>query len=360
MAEAPRIIGAFAAGLVVTWLAAPVAASLAVRTGFCDHPGGYKKHNRPTPYLGGMAVVAGFLAAALVFTDGLSNFRLPVACALSLLALGTLDDRINLGIAPRLALEVGVAAVLWAGGQGWEVVSADWVNLAITIFWVVGLINAFNLMDNLDGAAATVALTSAVGAGVLALTQSDALLAAVCFSLAGACAGFLPHNLARPSRIFLGDGGSMPIGFILAAATMALPLQSPGGTAIAVSALLVGLPLLDMAVVIVSRRRRGVGVLRGGRDHMTHRLFNHLGSEREVAGVLVLGQGALCVIAGVLYHNGNRVVVLSSAALVLVAAAIVLVAIDPLARFGRRFRRDKSSPPRSTRGLTGAQPRRWL
>jgi UDP-GlcNAc:undecaprenyl-phosphate GlcNAc-1-phosphate transferase len=338
--ESLRIIAAFTTGLAITCLAVPLAERLAARTNFYDRPGGYKEHHRPTPYLGGVAVILGFLVASITFADALADFRVPALCALALLVVGTIDDRVGLGIAPRLVLEVGVAVAVWAAGQGWHLGSSEMLDLLVTIGWVVGLINAYNLMDNLDGATATVAGTSAVGIGALASVQGDPMLAATCFALAGACTGFLPHNLARPSKMFLGDGGSMPIGFILAAAVMVVPHGNPGLPALALGCLVVGIPLLDMAAVIVSRRRRGVGVFVGGRDHMTHRLFRYLDSERSVSGVLAVSQGFLCLVAVVLCQSSSSTVIVGFSVVALSAAALGLASIEPIASGLQRVRQD--------------------
>ena len=343
MDDSLRIIAAFATGLAVTYLAVPLAERVAARTDFYDRPGGgYKEHRRSTPYLGGTTVVAGFLVASMVFSETLSGFRVPALCALVMLIVGTIDDRVGLGIAPRLASEVGVGAAVWAAGQGWQLGSFEILDLAVTVAWVVGLINAYNLMDNIDGATATVAGTSAIGIGSLALLENDPMLAVVCFSLAGSCAGFLPHNLARPSKMFLGDGGSMPIGFILAVAVMAVPQGSVGLPALAVALLSVGVPVLDMAAVIISRRRRGAGVFVGGRDHLTHRLFRYLDSERLVAGVLALSQGLLCLIAVLLVQGSNRVLIVGLSAVALGAAAAVFAAIEPIGSGLQRTRRSEA------------------
>lgn len=341
MDESLRIIAAFMAGLAVTCLAVPLAERLAARTDFYDHPGGgYKEHHRPTPYLGGAAVILGFLVASLIFADVLADFRVPAICALVLLVVGTIDDRVNLGITPRLVLEVGVAVAVWAAGQGWQLGSVEALDLLVTIAWVVGLINAYNLMDNLDGATATVAGASAVGIGALAVAQGDPMLAAIGFSLAGACAGFLPHNLARPSKMFLGDGGSMPIGFLLAAMVMVVPHPNPGLPALALGCLVVAVPLLDMAAVIVSRRRRGVGIFVGGRDHMTHRLFRYLASERRVSGVLAVSQGFLCLIAVLLCQNSDRSLTLELTFVALIVAAAGIAAIELIGSGIQRVRHD--------------------
>ena len=117
--------------------------------------------------------------------------------------------------------------------------------------------------------------------------------------MAGACAGFLPYNLTRPARIFLGDGGSMLLGFLVAALSMAVWRESGGmdGVDILPTIMLVGLPVLDMTLVIVSRIRRGAPVGKGGRDHITHRLLSKLGSTRAVAFTLAVAQAALCIAA---------------------------------------------------------------
>jgi len=319
-----------ATGFAITCLVVPGVAKVATATGFLDHPSGYKEHQRPTPYLGGLAVVIGFLGSSLVFADALAEFRVPAICVLLLLIVGTVDDSVNLGIAPRLAVEIGVAVVVWTAGQGWQLGSSAALELIVTVGWVVGLINAYNLMDNLDGATPTVAATSGIGVGVLAAVQGDPMLAAICFALASACLGFLPHNLARPSKIFLGDGGSMPIGFILAVAVMMVPQNALGLPALAIGALLVGVPLLDMAAVIVSRRRRGVGVFVGGRDHMTHRLFLVLDSERLVAGTLAGGQGTLCVVAVILSQRSSGTMIVGLSILFLSIAVVGIAAIGPI------------------------------
>jgi UDP-GlcNAc:undecaprenyl-phosphate GlcNAc-1-phosphate transferase len=156
-------------------------------------------------------------------------------------------------------------------------------------------VTAFNLMDNLDGATGTVSGVSAAGIGALALSFNAYAVAAAAFALAGACAGYLRFNLARPrARIFLGDGGSMPLGLLLAGLSIAaLKPAHIHGSALFAGAMLVGLPIVDVALVSISRWRRGVTLTTGGRDHLTHRILPRAGSPRRVAAVLALLQAAL-------------------------------------------------------------------
>lgn len=329
MVDSLKIAFAFVLSLGVTWALVPATIKLALRTSFLDHPGGYKEHSRSTPYLGGLAVMAGFFLAALLLDDAISNFRTAAICALVLLAVGTLDDRVNLGIKIRLAVEIGVGLAMCMFGQSWDLTSYAALNYAVTVAWIVGLINAINLLDNLDGAASTVCAVSAAGIGVLAIYLGDTSIAVVCFALAGACAGFLPHNLAEPAKIFLGDGGSMPVGFLLAAGTMSLQVEM-GWESAALSCLLVAVPVLDMGTVIVSRLRRGVGIFVGGRDHMTHRIYHHVDSTRSVASILFACQGAMCLVALLLAATTSGVVLVSLAGLGLAVMAFVVATLETI------------------------------
>jgi UDP-GlcNAc:undecaprenyl-phosphate GlcNAc-1-phosphate transferase len=311
-------------------LLTPAAIALARRTGFYDLPVGYKGHLRPTPYLGGAAVVAALLLSAAAFGRAAFAFWPIVAGALVLWALGTVDDRYGIGPLPRLAIEVGAGAALFAAGVGWSVFPSEALNLALTVVFVAGVVNAYNLMDNMNGATGTVALISAAVLGLLAAAHGDVALGAISLALAGACAGYLPFNLASPSRIFLGDGGSVPIGFVIAATIMALPGAGRLGWAlIPLAVVLVGLPALDTALVIVSRKRRGAGVFTGGRDHLTHRLRARLGSPRRVAMALATGQAFLCGAGAVLYEFRDSIAMAGSLTLILVGVLVVALFESP-------------------------------
>ena len=216
----------------------------AIAHGILDHPIDYKKHAESTPYLGGSAVLIGFIVAAIAFGDGLGRFGTILAGTALLWIIGTLDDsKGGIGVRPRFIVQVGVAAWLWSSDLGWSLIgNSDIANLALTVFWVVGITNAANLMDNQDGASGSVIGAAAMGTGLLAVIQNDPILGALAASLAGACVGFLPHNLASPSKIFMGDGGSAPIGFILAAAVMSVP-----HTGLGLVSLLAAVPLVGLA-----------------------------------------------------------------------------------------------------------------
>jgi UDP-GlcNAc:undecaprenyl-phosphate GlcNAc-1-phosphate transferase len=322
-----RLIAAFVLALGAAFMATPVAMTVAARADFHDRPVGYKGHGQPTPYLGGAAVLGGFLIAAITLGGEFARLSPIVIGACVLWFLGTVDDRVGLPAWPRLAIEAVIAIALWSTGLGWDLTGSDAADLALTIVWVVGLVNAFNLMDNMDGAAATLAAVTAVTIGLLALIEGDAALAVLVFGLAGACVGFLPYNLATPARIFLGDGGSLPIGFVIAAALMVLPTGGELGFERLLAAVLVaGLPVLDTALVTISRRRAGVSVISGGRDHLTHRLATRIGPARTVALTLGITQAGLGAVAiGVVQLGRGSVLVAWSIWFVVATAAITLL-----------------------------------
>jgi UDP-N-acetylmuramyl pentapeptide phosphotransferase/UDP-N-acetylglucosamine-1-phosphate transferase len=294
-----RLTLAGAVGFAVAFAATALAARVAVATGFLDRPREYRVHALPTPCLGGAGVMGGVAAAAAVSFGGGGGRLLPiVAGTAALWAVGTLDDLITVAAPYRLAVAVAGGGLLWATQLGWSVTGSEGVDFTLTLAWTGAVATAYNLLDNIDGAAATTAAVAAAGIGVLAALQGDVQLGGLAFGLCGACLAFLHYNLASPARIFLGDGGSLPVGFLVAAGAMALSHDfGATGTTFLAAVLLAGVAIVDTSVVLVSRLHRRVPVYRGGRDHLTHRLLARLGSPRRVALTLAATQTALAIAA---------------------------------------------------------------
>ena len=248
-----RLLIGLALSSAMVYAATPLAIRVAARLDFYDKPRGYKGHAQPTPYLGGAAVVAAFVLVVLLLTREPSH-TLPVLGGVVVLwAVGTIDDRRTLPPLHRVVVEVALAAMLWVLGLGWSLGLGEIPDLLATIVWIVAVVNAFNLFDNMDGASSTMALVVAGAVAVLGALQSDVWLAVTGAALCGACLGFLPHNLSRPSaRIFLGDGGSMPIGFAIASLVMI------GASAAAAQwqALVMGLLLVGVPALVAKPRKR--------------------------------------------------------------------------------------------------------
>jgi UDP-N-acetylmuramyl pentapeptide phosphotransferase/UDP-N-acetylglucosamine-1-phosphate transferase/glycosyltransferase involved in cell wall biosynthesis len=288
---------AFGLALVASLCLTPLAIRAARRIDLLDRPGGFKAHAAPTPYLGGAAVLIAFALGSVV-----SGFSKEMAVLLGgaafLLIVGTIDDRRTVPPLRRVLAAAAAATAVWGAGYGWSLFESDVANLAITSLWIIGLVNAFNLMDNIDGAAATLGSISAAGIGALALIDGNEITAAFALALSGACLGFLPYNLCSPAKIFLGDGGSMPVGFALAVLTLgSAPAQDATWHFVIPATLVVALPLFDTVLVVISRFRRGARLFSGNVDHLTHRLRQRLPSARTLAVALALSQALLCVVA---------------------------------------------------------------
>src|SRR5829696_6540928 len=325
--EARLLIG-LAIALAVVHVSTPLAIRVAERFEFYDKPIGYKGHAAPTPYLAGAAVVAGFLVA-VVLLGGDWDRSLPLLAGVVVLwVVGTIDDRKTVSPTTRIVVETTLGAGLWVLGIGWELGAGPIVDVAASVLWIVAVVNAFNLFDNMDGAASSMAAVVAGGLALLGVVQGDSWLAVTAAALCGAAVGFLPHNLfASPARIFLGDGGSMPVGFAVAATAM-IGVSGSGAAwqSLAMGLLLVGIPALDTALVTVSRRRRGVSILAGGKDHLTHRARRRLRTARGVAVTLGGAQAIISAMAVVALRGGSTSVIVAVIAyLVGLGAAIVLL-----------------------------------
>ncbi|MDX3763437.1 MraY family glycosyltransferase [Streptomyces sp. AK02-04a] len=261
---------------------------LALRRGITDRPSARKAHTRPTPYLGGIAVAVATLAAgsAAAFAGGVFDPILGVLLggAAVMCVLGLIDDLRPLGPALRLGVEASAAAVVVLEG-GHPALFGGIVDVVLAVVWIVFVTNAFNLLDNMDGAASS--LCAIIGGFVCltALSGGPDGLGVTMAALTGACLGFLFHN-KHPARIFLGDSGSLFLGFTLASAMMVLHGDAVGLSG-PVSLLLATLvPTLDTTLVMLSRYRESRPLLQGGTDHIAHRLQRLGMTVGRVVGVL--------------------------------------------------------------------------
>ena len=265
-------------------LATPVVRRVAWRYGFIDQPSFRKVHATPMPRLGGLAIYAGFIVALLVLG---TRFRFNEAVGILIGAtlvsvVGGIDDHSPIGPVPKLLAQALAAGILILSGVQVAVFDQQWLNVVVTVIWVVGITNALNFLDNMDGLSAGVAAVASAFFLLLAALNNQYLVGVMSAALLGACIGFLWYNF-NPASIFMGDSGSLFIGFVLAA--LGIKLRFPGNTDIVTwmaPVLVLGLPILDTTLVTVSRLRRGVNPLTtAGKDHISHRLARLTGSKRE-------------------------------------------------------------------------------
>lgn len=267
----------FFASVLLATGATPLIRRFALRWGLLDRPGGHKGHSSPIPYLGGLAMAFAFslalMAAALLRppSSGLDELAVILGAALGLSVVGLIDDLRGLGVAPRLVTQVLAGLGLHWVGAGVLLFSAGWLNALVTVLWVVGITNAFNLLDNMDGLSAGVAIVGAISFFVIAALNSQYLVAALAIALAGCALGFLKHNF-HPARIYMGDAGSLFLGFLLAAIGIKLRFPGPKVVTFFVPILVLGVPIIDTVLVTAGRLVHGRNPLSGGRDHISHRL----------------------------------------------------------------------------------------
>jgi UDP-GlcNAc:undecaprenyl-phosphate GlcNAc-1-phosphate transferase len=290
----------FACALVMAVGGTPLVRRMALRLGVTDQPNARKIHVNPIPLLGGVAIYGAFIAALLLFGD---RFRLnelvSILVGASLMSfLGVWDDRRSLSPLLKLAGQFVAASILVVSGVYIGTFPWEWLNIALTLLWVVTVTNAMNLLDNMDGLSGGVGAVAALFFLLLAAMNDQYLVGALSAALVGACLGFLVYNF-NPASIFMGDAGALFLGFMLAA--VAIKLRFPEGVQIVtwmVPVLILGLPLFDTALVIVSRLRRGHNPLTTpGRDHFSHRLVALGYTRREAVLICYLICAGLGIIA---------------------------------------------------------------
>ena len=285
----PMYFWAFAVALAVSVLIMPAVIFLAEKTGAMDAPNARKVHKKPIPRIGGLGIYLAFMAAivfvAIKFKLDDEMLRETFGLVLSgslVVALGLIDDYKNLPAKIKLLGQIGAAAVLvllfdvridFVTDPFGDYIYLEWFAIPATMFWLVGLTNTVNLIDGLDGLAAGVSAIASFTILLVALEQHFTLVAVVTAALAGAALGFLKYNF-NPARIFMGDTGSMFLGFMLAGISVTGAFKSVAAIALIVPILALGLPILDTTFAIVRRVRGGVPIFKPDKGHLHHRLLN--------------------------------------------------------------------------------------
>ena len=333
MSSGQRIasVGVLAFLLVVALV--PLCKRVALAKGICDAPEPGKVHGQATPYLGGVSIAIAAVLCSLLLPGWESEAAdaakiLGAACLVS--AAGLLDDIRGLGPRPRLLVEFGAALLAVSAGARINVFG-EVVDVTVSVIALVILTNSFNLLDNIDSAASAIAATIASALAVTALLGGQMLVGGLAVVVAAASLGFLVYNW-HPASIFMGDAGSLFLGFLLA--VIALKLRTGvGHFPSAVAALLLVAPaVLDTTLVVISRLRSGRPIYIGGTDHTSHRLMLLGVGPRLVIAILVLGT-AFSATMGVLVSQDVVHPVLA-AAFVFIPALFALVALLRVGRYG--------------------------
>lgn len=348
---------AFLAAFGVAYIATPLARKLALASGAVDYPDPETEqcrrvHKRPVPRLGGLAIFLGFLGPALYLLprEGLTLMGLLLGGGI-MLALGIWDDLRTLSPRAKLAGQIAAGLVFVALGNRIMWVTNPWAAsleesmwyvgvwaIPLTLFWIVGITNTINLIDGLDGLAAGVSTIASVTLLLVAFQEGQSGNVVLTAALAGACLGFLPYNF-NPARIFMGDTGSLFLGFALAAIAVQGALKSATVIALAVPIVVLGLPILDTALAIVRRYRSRAPIFAPDRQHLHHRLLDRGLSQRQTVFLLYSVSAVFGVAALALMQVTGAFV----SVLLLAAAASLLLGLRRLRQLEAREKNLKGS-----------------
>lgn len=277
----------FGLALSVSLILTPLVARWASEHGMVAKPRQDRWHNKPTPLMGGIAIYAATTLAILAFTPlDMRVFGILVGGAILFLT-GVVDDRVHLRPHTKLILQIVAACVLILSGVKIETTQLAIVAIPLTVLWVVGLTNAFNLLDNMDGLSAGTAVIASLFLFAFSTSVGNVQTAVLCLALAGGAGGFLVYNF-NPARIFMGDSGSMFLGFTMSAIALlgTREMASDIFFVLLVPAAMMGLPIFDTTLVTIVRTLEGRPLSQGGRDHLSHRLVALGLSERSAVLVL--------------------------------------------------------------------------
>ena len=321
----------------------PLIIKLAYKTNYMDNPAARKLHKKATPLLGGLSVFLGFfilvLIESLLYPGHRTSFATYgyLAGAFLILVVGLVDDRFGMRPLVKLSFQLAVCLIFIHTNNLYHLFGSAWITVPIIMFWMTGLMNAFNFLDNMDGVLAGMAGILALGFYAISfLTKTPSLadannyVALLSLSFAGAVLGFLPYNF-NPAKLFLGDAGSMFIGYflstigILAGKLAVNRMQSNMYWLLPI--LLLSFAIFDISLVSITRKRDGRRVSQGGKDHSTHRIGTAMQSIKITAIAVYLINSIIALTAII-------VLKMESVELLVVSTVIFIVAF---LFFGRKL-----------------------
>ena len=327
----------FVIALVVSYLLTPSVKKLAIKIGAVDRPNARKVHTHVIPRLGGLAIYIGFMAAVLFCVPLQHELVGMLLGCTAIVAVGIWDDICNIPAKVKLVGQILAACIPIAFGIQIEwltnpfgdiIVLPEIIAIPVTIFWIIGFTNTVNLIDGLDGLAAGVAFIASISMFLLAYNLNQFLPALVIVSMAGAALGFLQYNF-NPAKIFMGDTGSMLLGYTLSVAAVLGLVKTAATVALVVPIIALGLPILDTTFAIIRRKMSGVPIFQPDKGHLHHRLLA-LGMTQKQAVLImyfvsmILGIVALFV-ANVSYKTGIVTVLVVLAVIIYSAKRIGIV-----------------------------------
>jgi UDP-GlcNAc:undecaprenyl-phosphate GlcNAc-1-phosphate transferase len=287
--------------LIISLLLTPVIRKTMLKLKILSIPNEDRWHKKPIALMGGIGIFFSFLIASLLRVELNHDILVILIGAGVSFLLGILDDIYGTHPRFKFASQLFIAIGVVYFGVAMKILPSGWMNIALTIFWIVGLTNALNLLDNMDGLSSGVTIIAAMSIFGLSLLNGEKSIALLCLAVAGSCLGFLKYNF-NPASIFMGDCGSLFLGYILAvlaikggwqhSSSMIATLLSP--------ILILGVPIFDTTLVTILRLKKGRMPWRGGKDHSSHRLVYILRGKEKVAVLIFYILGIIAGSLGVI------------------------------------------------------------
>jgi len=282
-----RYLFTFITSLIVSLIATPICIKLANRFEIIDKPKDDRWHEKPIPRMGGMAIFISFLVSSIFLHEFEKDTLIVLLGGLGIFGLGLIDDKF--GTIPKLKFTVQliIAVVLALLDVRLKILSKP-IAIPITVFWIVGITNGFNLIDNMDGLSTGVTVIAALALFGLSLQKGETSVALLSLAIAGSCLGFLKYNF-NPAIVFMGDCGSLFLGYILATLVILGAWQQNSSFTVSFfpPVLIMSVVIFDTTLVTILRLMHGRMPWQGGKDHSSHRLVYILGGDEKRA-VLIL------------------------------------------------------------------------
>ncbi len=291
---------AFSVALIVAYFITPHVKDFAIRAGALDAPDARKVHTRPIPRMGGLAIYLAFVLAVLASLHISREIAGLLVGGTVILIVGVIDDMKQLSAKTKLCGQIAAAMVLvlfnvrieWLTNPFGDMLYLNYWSIPLTVLWVVGLTNTLNLIDGLDGLAAGVSTIASITILLVALQQNFWTVAILTAALAGSALGFLQHNF-NPAKIFMGDTGSMFLGYMLAAVSILGTVKSAATIALVVPIVALGLPIMDTAFAIIRRYTNGRPIFKPDKGHLHHRLLEMGLTQKQAVLLMYVISGCL-------------------------------------------------------------------
>jgi len=295
---------------LISFIITPLVKKFAIRINAIDVPKDARRvHCKPVPLMGGLAIFISFVLGIILYNGILTKSQLGIIIGATIIVMGgMIDDIKDLSPKYKLLIQVSAAACLLISGirisiitnpfrEFYPYLNIGWINIPVTIIWIVAVTNAFNLIDGLDGLAAGIAFISSVTLVIVSIINGRLEAAFLTAILSGAILGFLPYNF-NPASIFMGDTGSQLLGFLLAAISIEGAIKSATAFVISVPILTFGLPIYDTLFAMIRRKANGQPIMQADKGHLHHRLLDMGLSQKQAVIIMyfisaVLGGAAI-------------------------------------------------------------------